>query len=305
MHTQYAMRSPTHRLRAEHTPALVGHAVVEDGRNDIITFVNPTASGYTHNEDIIITKNNVHLRAASRDITFKAATPNGTILTIGDGTGTNGYSCSIQGLLIDGDKNGAIPADYCIQVNGKFCNLDSLWLKQSVLDCLRINGGDYHVINNAEYEKAGRHGISTFDAGLPSGSPREISIVGRSNIYINAGDGIHLGVSGTPVLGSTTRLIRILSGEITRNTGYGIHAEAEVDGLTISNIVITHDNNGGPTQPQLNILTTEVHNDREEHHIHQADAVWDKPISEITDTSTIGYWVTNKLLSIKKFLGLK
>jgi hypothetical protein len=36
-----------------------------------------------------------------------------------------------------------------------------------------------------------------------------------------------------------------------------------------------------------------------------ANAVWNKPISEITDRSTIGGYITKVLLSIPKFIGLK
>lgn len=239
------------------TTVAEAHAKCVDGANDVILFINPSAVGYTHNEDIVITKSNVHLRATSRDITFKPAllSTGGTVLTIGDGTGNNGYSCSVSGLLIDADKaNGTTNANYCIQINGKFCLLDSVWAKQSILDCVRINGGDYHVIHNAEFEKADRHGLSTFDAVLPSGSPREISVTGRSNIYLNGGDGIHLGVSGTPTFGTTTRLVRVLSGDLSRNTGYGIHAEAEVDGLTLGDELLVYNNTAG----DRNILTAAV-----------------------------------------------
>jgi hypothetical protein len=264
-------------------------AATVSGRDDIITYVNPSATPHTHIENVVVDKNNVHLRATSRDIVFKSDDTSDTIFTIGDGTGTNGYSCSMRGLLIDGNRGaGSNTADYCVQVNGKFSRLDALWLKQATLDCLRINGGDYHVIEDAEFEKADRHGISTFDAGLPSGSPREISIIGRSNIYLNDGDGIHLGVSGAPVLGSTTRLIRVLSAELFRNAGYAIHAEAEVDGLTIGDNVVYHDNNGGSTNPQLNILTTAVHDVAATARIEQSDTIWDEPIADHLTAGSTG-----------------
>jgi hypothetical protein len=235
------------------------HTLCVDGGNDIIQVLNPLAAGYVHVEDIVITKNNVHLRATSRDITFVPATTGGTVIQIGAADGTNGYSCSLSGMLVDGDKGlalGANSAAYCVRVYGKFSLLDSVWLKQSTLDCLRFDGGDYHVINNAEYEKADRHGISTFDGNLPSGSPREISIIGRSNIYLNGGDGIHFG-SRAAAIGSTTRIMRVLSADISLNAGYGIHAEANVDDLTIGRDVLIYNNTTGGR----NILTPVVHDD--------------------------------------------
>ena len=274
-------------------------AAAVSGRDDIITYVNPSATPHTHIENVVVDKNNVHLRATSRDIVFKSDDTSDTIFTIGDGTGLNGYSCSMRGLLIDGNRGaGSNTADYCVQVNGKFSRLDALWLKQATLDCLRINGGDYHVIEDAEYEKADRHGISTFDAGLPSGSPREISIIGRSNIYLNDGDGIHLGVSAVPVLGSTTRLIRVLGAELTRNGGYAIHAEAEVDGLTIGENVVYHDNNGGNTNPQLNILTSTAFNVTENAREEQSNVIWDESIADHTTVGSTGETLQTAVVDI-------
>jgi len=35
------------------------------------------------------------------------------------------------------------------------------------------------------------------------------------------------------------------------------------------------------------------------------DSVWDKPVSEMTTSGSIGEWVAKKLLSLKKYIGLK
>jgi hypothetical protein len=278
------------------------HALCVDGRNDIIQFINPSSAGATVTENMVITKNNVHLRATSRDITFKPASAGATVLTVGDATGTNGYSCSVSGLLIDADK-AVTGGNHCIQVNGKFCLLNAVWAKQSILSCVKFNGGDYHVIIDGEIEKSDSHGVETEDLDLPSGSPREITITGRSNIYLNTGDGVHLGAD-VGEKGSTTRLVRILQGEIARNGGYGIHADADVDGLTIGNVII-HANNGGHGFPQTNILTMDSHAEKDEHHEKTAESVWDYLTEDIVTTGSIGEFVKNKLLTTAKFLGLK
>jgi len=239
-----------------------------------------------------ITKNNVHLRATSRDITFKANTPTGAVLHVGDSSGTNGYGCSVTGLLIDGDKGNANASDYGIIVHGKFCALNYVWVKQSVLDCVSFMGGDYHTILDGEIEKAGRHGVSTMDMGLPSGSPREITIYGRSNIYLNGGDGVHFG--GMGALGSTTRIMRILSGEISNNAGFGVHADANVSVVTIGEGVMIHSNNGSNSNPQNNILTP-YYDEKET--IVSAIAESDTLVSKI--------WANAKALTVAKFIGLK
>lgn len=223
-------------------------ALCASGRNDVIVLLNQSGGQISHAEDVVINKDNVIIRAQTRDVILKPATPGGSVITV------DGNHCAIEGLLIDGDKAGATTANYCITINGKFCLLNAVWLKQSVLDCLLIRGGDYHVIVDAEFEKASRHGIATEDAGLASGSPREITITGRSNIYLNGGDGIHIGANGAASLGTTTRLIRILSGEVERNAGYGIHADALVDGVTIASAVMVHNNTSG----RVNLLSSAV-----------------------------------------------
>ena len=281
---------------------LEAHNKAVDGRNDVIQFVNPSGAGYTHIEDMYITKNNVHLRATSRDITFKASTPTGAVLHVGDSSGTNGYGCSVTGLLIDGDKGNANASDYGIMVHGKFCALNYVWVKQAVLDCVAFMGGDYHTILDGEIEKAGRHGVSTMDMGLPSGSPREITIYGRSNIYLNGGDGVHF--AGTGALGSTTRIMRVLSGEINNNTGFGIYVGDNVSVTTIGAGVSIHGNNGGNAFPQTEYLAS-VQEDYKNGYSNIADAVWDYALEDVSSTTSIGYYIKQKILTVGKFIGLK
>jgi len=283
------------------------HSLCVDGANDVIQFINPSSAGVVHSEDILITKANVHLRATSRDITFKGVASGGSVITVGSPNGSSGYNCSISGLLVDGDKDGSPTSDYGITVYGKFCALNFVWVKQSVLDCICFRGGDYHTISGGEIEKAGRHGVSTFDDNLVSGNPREISILGRTNIYLNAGNGVHIGTrAGSPALGTTTRIIRLLDNtNIHNNTGHGLHAEPEVQNLLIGTSIMIHHNNGGHMMPQTNILTTSYHDESAEQTEGIASEVWDTLIANHTDTTTFGGWMQSKLLTVAKYLALK
>ena len=140
------------------------------------------------------------------------------------------------------------------------------------------------------------------DMGLPSGSPREITIYGRSNIYLNGGDGVHF--AGTGALGSTTRIMRVLSGEINNNTGFGIYVGDNVSVTTIGAGVSIHGNNGGNAFPQTEYLAS-VQEDYKNGYSNIADAVWDYALEDVSSTTSIGYYIKQKILTVGKFIGLK
>lgn len=215
--------------------------LVVSGRNDIIYVVNPNGAPSVSIGDVIISKDEVHIRGAGRSIAVEGANPGGTIFTI-DGNG-----CSIDALLIDGINL----CNYCVVVNGRHFRMGKPWVKQAVLDNILIRGGDYHEFLDMENEKAGGSGIRMVDAGLPSGSPREITIEGASNIYLNGDDGISIESNLGAGAGASTRLVRIRGeGHIFNNTNYGIDIDANCDGTTISNGVNVYDNTLGEVRNQ-------------------------------------------------------
>ena len=229
-------------------------AVCTDGGNDRIIFINNTSAVVTVTETMVSNKANLHLFSAARDILWKPAAAGGSILTL------NGNGCSVNYMLIDGDKGSGTAADYCITLNGKFFLLRGVWAKQAALDCVYVSQGDYGVLDTVEIEKAGRHNIHIEDQQptAANGSPREITITGRSNIYItDTGSNIKLSGNSNPI-GSTTRLIRILSAHIADAGAYGIDADANVSGLVIGDMVTFFNNALGPT----NIATTSLKDSR-------------------------------------------
>ena len=103
---------------------------------------------------------------------------------------------------------------------------------------------------------------------------------------------MHFG--GMGALGSTTRIMRILSGEISNNAGFGVHADANVSVVTIGEGVMIHSNNGSNSNPQNNILTP-YYDEKET--IVSAIAESDTLVSKI--------WANAKALTVAKFIGLK
>ena len=272
---------------------------VVSGRNDIIALINPDQTGVTVTEDIVLNKDNVHIRGPGRDFTWRGVAANGTILTV------DGYNCSLQGVFLDGNTF----SDYCCVVNGKHFKAVKPWMKLALQDCLLIRGGDYHEFIDAEIEKAqAGAGVATFDAGLASGSPREITFIGTDagcNIYLNTGDGVRLDSTPGAGLGNTTRIVRFLGHvNIHANGGFGISSQADTDAVMIGGMTHVHGNNGGHDQPQFNLLG-EAHNEIEEKPHHIAEAVWDRQTTDIVAAGSIGEFVKTKLLTVGKFLGLK
>lgn len=271
------------------------HTLCRDGANDVIQVINPSAAGVVMNETINITKNNVHFRATSRDITFKPAVTGGPIMNI------SGYSCSVLGPLIDGDRNGGgNTAEYCMEISGKFCLIGYVWAKQATKSCIRVTGGDYHVFIDPEFEKANEHGILIEDLGLPSGSPREITVRGYGNIYLNDKSAIKIGDNGTGPKGSTTRIIRVLEGNLSDNGEYAVDVGQYADKVLIGETVIMDGNGlGKVNDPYSNAL--DMHMDRL---MHVAEHVWNHLTTNITVSGSIGVLLKG-VLTVKKFVGLK
>lgn len=231
---------------------------------DAIQVVPPQTYGFVHREDILINKNNIHIRGAGRALVYKPQTNGEAVLQVGDVTGLNGYECSFRAMLLDGDRGaGTASSVNVIKMYGKFTLMSGMWAKQSEGSLCKIYGGDYHRFDTCEFEKSDLHIIETEDLDLPSGSPREIEFRGLNNFYIAGGDIIHLGAD-LGELGSTTRIINILGGNLHTATGFAVYADADVDKLLIGNDVMIHGCNGGHGFPQTNILTVEYHDDREE-----------------------------------------
>ena len=235
------------------------------GRGDVIYLVSPGAGVATITEQIVITKNDVFLRGSGRGIQFQPPSQlGGAVITI------DADNCSLAAFIVRAPVGST--TDDCIRVNGKFSRMDKLYVVGSQTGAgngIVFRGGDYHEMNNMEVEKCGGDGVLFTDAGLGSGSPREVTING-GNYYLNNGNGIHL----TATSNNSTRLVRIDNCRINNNVGYGVRIDADVQRTYIGSNNTIFQNTAGT-----------VLDDGTETQITATDNPWDVPTgSELPGT---------------------
>jgi len=183
-----------------------------DGRGDIIFIVNSTGTTVEIDERLVITKNDISIRGPGRGIRIKPS-----VADLGDTITINGNNVELYNFIVEAAAGNTL--DNAITVNGRACSIQGMWINRAVKG-LHFRGGDYHKVDRCDIE-FNTDGVYFTDAGLASGSPREV-VMDSCFVYLNAGDGIHLtGTSGT-----STRLNRFLNCKINNNTGYGIRVDA-------------------------------------------------------------------------------
>ena len=192
------------------------HTLSASGRGDVILFVSP-GTGTLCTENIVITKEDLHLRGPGRGMDFKP--------TSGVGIHIQANNCSLSSMVV---RAPAGSSDDCVIVNGKFARIQDMYLVGADTggatpigtgNCLHFKGGDYHKVINCEIEKAGLHGIIFTDAPIGAeGSPREVR-VDDCNIYYNRGDGVKM----TGTSSNSTRLNVFTNNRIQHNSGYGVN----------------------------------------------------------------------------------
>jgi len=197
-----------------------GLALCETGRGDIVYLLDPGING-VFAENIVITKNDVHLRAPGRGLTIQPTS--GVPVTL------SADNCSLTGLYIKTAANAT--TEDGIVVNGKFAKLDSLYVVGPDTggvnpvgsgNGIHFRGGDYHKVFNCVVEKFGGDGVMFDDAGLSSGSPRE-AVFYNNQIYFNRQHGVHLvGTSS-----NSTRMNVFENNQIVHNSEYGIYMGAQ------------------------------------------------------------------------------
>lgn len=203
------------------------------GRGDAIYVVAPQAATVTLTENVVVNKDDVHIRGASRGTTIQPAS--GVPVTI------DGDNVSLHGFVVKAPV-GSTTVD-CVHVNGKFSHMCGLFVvgTETGTGCgVVYRGGDYHEMHAPEIEKCGGDGVKFVDAGLASGSPREVTFFG-GNVYLNGGHGFHFtGTSGT-----STRLNRINGTQVNNNGGYGVLIEANVQRTLLAPLTLIFQNTLG------------------------------------------------------------
>lgn len=263
-------------------------AKATSGRGDVIYLLAPSAGSVFIDERIVINKEDIHLRGPGRGIEFKPTTTSTSPVI--DITANN---CSMEGFIVR--TNAADTTCDAIRVSGKFSLMRKLYVvgpgqfsPANTTTGIRYTGGDYHELHQMEVEKFGDSGIELDDQnGIThsNGSPREISIFG-GNIYLNGEHGVCLHGAVGAALGSTSRIVRLLNGlNIHDNGSYGVHSDANVQGVVIDDTCLIHTNNNGGDQVLL--LGTGYHKELEEHSATAA-TVWNSTAANYNDTGSFG-----------------
>lgn len=213
-------------------------AACVSGRGDTIILLAPAAGVGNIAEQVLIDKEDIHVRGPGRGFQFQPAAPlGGPVITV---TANN---CSLAGFVVRAPAGSTV--DDVLHVEGKFFKGEKLYLVGPGLGVgtssgFVIRGGDYHELINCESEKYGGDAFKTVDAGLPSGSPREISIKG-GNYYLASGAGLNFTSNTGAAVGASTRLNRVLGVNIHDN-GVGIAVDANATGTTIDGETMLHSN---------------------------------------------------------------
>ena len=194
------------------------------GRGDTIFLINTTGSQVTIDERLSITKSDLSIRGPGRTVLLKPS-----VADIGDTITVSGDNIELSNFIVEAATGATI--DNAITVNGKASWIQNMWINRA-LNGILYRGGDYHRISRCDLERHLASGIRFTDAGLGSGSPREV-VMDSCFIYLNAAHGVHL--TGTSA--NSTRLNRIIACKISNNTGYGVQVDANVQDTLIDSSI--------------------------------------------------------------------
>jgi hypothetical protein len=187
------------------------------GQGDVINILAPGVGQAVYVENVVIDKEDVHLRGPGRGVLIQPTS--GNVVTI------NADNCSMESLFIKTAAGSS--GDDGIVVNGKFALLQDLYLvgpdtggvtPVGTGNGIHFRGGDYHKVRGNVIEKFGGAGVMFDDAGLTSGSPREVVFDGNQ-IYFNRQHGVHL----TGTSSNSTRLNIFMHNKVTHNSEYGVY----------------------------------------------------------------------------------
>ncbi len=297
--------------------------LVSSGRGDVIYLLAPDAGAATYAENVVITKEDVHLRGPGRGVNI---TP-----TSGVGIRVEAQNCSLSGFV---SRTYANSTSDNIVINAKFCRLQDLYIvgadSGGVTPIgngvgIHFKGGDYHKVINCEIEKAGSDGVRFTDAPIGSeGSPREVQFR-DCNIYYNRGSGIKF--TGTSL--NSTRLNMLIGCRVQHNSEKGVWIGENTQRTMIMADNYIKDNGtypDGASNPDNEIYIDPLATDPMVDVMPgtSASAVWSVQASDNNSDGTMGnklntassggvdlsalanaVWSNAKALTVGKFLGLK
>lgn len=192
------------------------------GRGDTVFIVSNSHTTLQIDERLVITKNDISIRGPGRSVKIKPSVAN-----IGDTITISADNVELSNFIVEA-ATGAT-TDNAITVNGRACLIQHMWINRANYG-IHLRGGDYHKVLRCDIE-IHTNGIVFTDAGLASGSPREV-LIDSCFIYLSV-DGIHL----TGTSGNSTRLNRFLNCKVSNNSEYGLRIDANVQDTLIDSTI--------------------------------------------------------------------
>ena len=257
------------------------HTLADNNNHDIILAIPGNPSGITTTtENIAISKNYIFLRGPGRD--FRIASEYDNL----DAVYVSGNGVEISGMVVSTSTTNTKDA---IHTTGNFTLLKDLWISDAV-NGVHFQNGEYGIAENVKMHHNLGYGLKF------SGTSDHVDII-DCHIGSNNLDNVVIDVD------STTHEVNFIGHTVIHSsaTGYGINISATTKGVIISEEVVIFNNFAG----DINDLSSNTYNQRTTSQTNITDGIWNKPISEMITAGSIGEFVSKKILTIKKFIGLK
>lgn len=261
------------------------------GRGDVIYLLTPGVGSATFVENVVINKEDVHIRGPGRGVTIQPTTGYGVHITKDN--------CSLSGVIV---RAASVTPTDCIVLQSKFSKLENLYVigadtgqvSPTTSEVgIHVKGGDYHKAINVEVEKCGSDGFRFTDSPLASeGSPREMKIE-HCTVYYNRGSGIKY----TGTSSNSTRLNIVTNSNIQHNSEYGIYIGENTQRTMVMATNYIKDNGTYPTGDV---------NDANEVFIHPSasDPMVDTRMSTVVSAMKESIITDVRTLTFSKFIGL-
>jgi hypothetical protein len=261
------------------------HDLCDDGHHDVIFGIARDPSGITTvDEQLHITKDWVFLRGSGQQFIIAPTANTGNAITL---SGMGGYIGNVKVT-----HNSIGTAQHGLVIYGDNCTVENLIVKQTRKHGVLVDNAAYATIENCNIHECG------LGSGM-SGDCIEFKNVGAKHNRVldcvlgesDIGVCFEAGCSENLVRGSlihdNTVGIKNVSGAhdtyIFNDCVFTLNTTDVLDGVNDGSLIIEEDE-------RLNATV---------------DSIWDAPISEHTVNGSVGEYIQKKLLSIKKFIGMK
>lgn len=273
--------SGTHPSTAFRTFAKAHDAAADWNHDIIIAHPGNPYTTTTTTENLVISKNYLFLRGPGRDFIIQPANNSLDCISI-TGTGVEVSKVNIANVLNN--------TQCAIHTTGDYTLLKSVILNYCN-NGIHIHGSNRGMVENVEVEYCGGYGIKV------SGGAREITLR-DSVVSDNAGSGI--------IIDNTTGDDINIRGDssIYSNGGYGIDITTGTSGVSIHDNVEVTTNNLGNIHDFGTGTSIETSGSAPSS-AENANAVWDSLLSRTNVSGSFGEFVSKKILTIAKYIGLK